>query len=57
MQLHQAAIEELFADHVHVLSPGAKSTLHHKIKALSFFFFSKRLRLEATLLILHTENY
>lgn len=29
--------QELFVDRVHVLSPEAKSTLHHKIKELSFF--------------------
>lgn len=29
--------QELFVDRVHVQSPEAKSTLHHKIKELSFF--------------------
>lgn len=36
-RLQQTPSQELFVDHIHVPSPEAKSTLHHKIKALSFF--------------------
>lgn len=37
LRLQQSPSQELFVDHIHVQSPEAKSTLHHKIKALSFF--------------------
>lgn len=37
LRLEQTPSQELFVDHIHVQSPEAKSTLHHKIKALSFF--------------------